>query len=115
MSNKPNERSKKIAALNDRLRTTFNPLAGRVIMTRGLSSMKAADRRAVFSLVMTFNQFTPDNDPHNEHDFGSVEYGDERFFFKFDYYDKTMQYLSPDPANPELTNRVMTIMRAREY
>ena len=57
----------------------------------------------------------PINDPYNEHDFGSFDYKDEKIFWKIDYYDKNYQYLSEDPANPNLTNRVMTVMLASEY
>lgn len=53
--------------------------------------------------------------PPGEHDFGAVEIEGETFFWKIDYYDETMSYLSPDPADPTITNRVMTIMRADEY
>ncbi|MBQ8676948.1 MAG: DUF3768 domain-containing protein [Alphaproteobacteria bacterium] len=38
-----------------------------------------------------------------------------QIFWKIDYYDKTLRYLSNDPADPKQTVRVMTIMRADEY
>jgi hypothetical protein len=44
-----------------------------------------------------------------------VEIGDHEIMFKIDYYDVTLNYLSPDPSNPEVTVRVMTIMLAEEY
>ncbi|OSJ30459.1 hypothetical protein BSZ19_24985 [Bradyrhizobium japonicum] len=38
-----------------------------------------------------------------------------RFFFKIDYYDRAGEFASPAPADPTVTRRVMTIMRADEY
>ena len=58
--------------------------------------------------------FTDDNDPHGEHDFGIVEHGGVRSFWKIDYYDREMQMLSPDPADPSVTTRVLTVMLAEE-
>ena len=40
---------------------------------------------------------------------------DQRLFWKIDYYDHSMQHGSPDPADPAVTERVMTIMLAAEY
>ena len=56
-----------------------------------------------------------DNDPHREHDFGSFEIEGETYFFKIDYYALDMIGGSEDPADPEKTTRVLTIMRADEY
>jgi hypothetical protein len=36
-------------------------------------------------------------------------------FFKIDYYDRTLTAHSPDPADPAVTRRVITVMLASEY
>ena len=59
--------------------------------------------------------FTEDNDPHGEHDFGSFELAGRKFFWKIDYYDANMEFGSEDPADPAKTTRVLTIMLAEEY
>jgi len=65
--------------------------------------------------VQSFSNFTKDNDPHGEHDFGSIKIEGETYFFKIDYYDLAMQFGSENSADPEQTTRVLTIMRADEY
>lgn len=64
--------------------------------------------------VASFNAFTGDNDPYGEHDFGAFELGGERLFWKIDHYDKDLRFGSPDPADPSVTRRVITIMLASE-
>ena len=39
----------------------------------------------------------------------------QTIFFKIDYFDKTLMYNSPDPSDPAVTERVITIMLADEY
>ena len=40
--------------------------------------------------VRTFADFTADNDPYGEHDFGAVEIDSRRCFWKIDLYEKTV-------------------------
>lgn len=70
---------------------------------------------AILVELTAFSGFTRDNDPHGEHDLGIFEAGDERIMWKIDAYDLAMQYGSPDPADPAITTRVLTIMPAEEY
>jgi len=108
-------RTKAIAKLNDELRTTFNASAGQVVGTHGIASLSDADRTKIFSLVMHFNSFTEENDPYGEHDMGSVKYNNHKVFWKIDCYDNDLHYGSEDPADPEVTKRVLTVMLAHEY
>jgi hypothetical protein len=103
----------KIAFLNDGLRRTF--ASGRVLMTAGVQALPEGKLAAVLERVRQFDEFTPDNDPHGDHDFGSFEIHGQTFFWKIDYYDKACEFGSEDPADPEKTTRVLTIMRADEY
>ncbi|MBW9067127.1 DUF3768 domain-containing protein [Agrobacterium pusense] len=103
----------RIRELNDIFRTTW--LTGRVLLTSGIKSLPDAIQSSIAEAVQTFDDFTPDNDPHGEHDFGAVTIGGHKIFWKIDYYDRTLQYGSEDPANPAVTKRVLTIMLAEEY
>lgn len=108
------DRYARIAQLNDEFRKTF--LGGTVMVTSGVNALPDSEKNQILRLVKTFNQFTPDNDPYGEHDFGIIERGDQDdVFFKIDYYDKEMRYGSEDPSDPSKTARLMTIMLVTEY
>jgi len=103
----------RIRALNDAFRKSF--VGGRVMETAGVSALSDTERFDLFATVQGFDDFSPDNDPHGEHDFGSLENGGTTYFWKIDYYDLQCVGHSPDAANPAVTVRVLTIMRADEY
>jgi len=65
--------------------------------------------------VRTFDDFSDDNDPYGEHDFGAFEQDGDKIFWKIDYYDRQLTQGSPDPTDPKLTTRVLTVMLASEY
>jgi hypothetical protein len=103
----------RVRELNDAFRRTF--IGGRVVITAGVNALDAKTKSQVIDKVQSFNSFTADNDPYGEHDFGSFEIEGEKFFWKIDCYDKTLEFGSPDPTDPLVTTRVLTIMLASEY
>lgn len=109
------ENTKRIAELNDQLRTTFSQVAGKVMLTQGIRSLNEHDQAKVLNLVKTFNNFTADNNPYGERDFGTVNHDGKKVFFKIDYYNEDLTMGSEDPADPTKTTRVMTVMLASEY
>jgi hypothetical protein len=109
----PDPKTAAIRDLNDRFRRTLR--GGTVVMTRGVEALGLATIRRAFVRVKNFTAFTPDNDPYGEHDFGSFEVDGERFFWKIDTYDPTLTMGSTDPADPNMTRRVLTLMLADEY
>ena len=83
--------------------------------TDGVHDRGPAFVLATVNAVRAFSDFGPNNDPYGEHDFGAFEIDGERLFFKLDYYNLTLDGGSPDPADPAVTHRVLTIMLASEY
>ncbi|MEJ7925737.1 DUF3768 domain-containing protein [Sphingobium sp. AN641] len=107
------ERIARIRALNDQLRS-FR-LGGFVTITQGIQGLGKTALQEILMRVAKFDSFEEGNDPYGEHDFGALEYGGQRIFWKIDYYDKSLEGGSPNPADPDVTSRVITIMLASEY
>ena len=107
------EKSKRIRLLNDNFRATF--IGGQVVMTAGVADLPIDVKARLMILVQRFANFNADNDPHGEHDFGSFEIAGEKFFWKIDYYDLACEFGSEDPADPDKTTSVLTIMLSDEY
>jgi hypothetical protein len=107
------DRARRIRALNDAFRTAF--IGGHIIMTPGVRDLPPATNYVADDSGPDLQRFNADNDPHQEHDFGSIDIDGRSYFWKIDYYDKACEYGSADPSDPAQTTRVMTIMRADEY
>ena len=103
-----------IAALNDLCRRAMG-IAGRLIQTPGICALPLGDQSAIRERVELFDAFTPDNDPHQERDFGSFDQAGQTIFWKIDYYAPTLTYGSEDPSDPRQPVRILTIMLAAEY
>jgi hypothetical protein len=84
-------------------------------MTASVDALPDCVKADALLKVSTFDAFTEDNDPHNEHDFGSFEVVGRKFFWKIDYFDKTLAWGSENPADPQQTVRVLTLMLADDY
>ena len=103
----------RIRALNDELRKDFNQ--GHAVMTTGIAALGAEAVARIVKTIEVYDDFCYENDPNEEHDFGSFEAEGHTIFFKIDYYDPTLTVHSPDPSDPVVTKRVITIMLAEEY
>ncbi len=102
-----------IQKLNDQLRKNLS--TGIAIITTGVAALGTEAVNRIVQTIAVFDDFHHANDPHQEHDFGVFEADGQSVMFKIDYYDKEMAGHSPDPADPLVTNRVITIMLAEEY
>ncbi|WP_294338928.1 DUF3768 domain-containing protein [uncultured Sphingomonas sp.] len=102
-----------IATLNDAFRRSGD--GGKLVVTAGVIGLGRHAFPAIFDQVRHFDAFDAGNDPYYEHDFGALDWRGTPVFWKIDYYDKDMTGGSPDPADPAVTTRVLTIMLASEY
>lgn len=108
-----NSQTARIRDLNDAFRTTL--AEGKCVVSTGVSELGIAFATAAAAAARAYQDFTPDNDPDGEHDFGSFMIDEQRLCWKIDYYDPTLRYGSRDPSNPAETKRVLTIMLVEEY
>lgn len=101
----------KIRELNDAFRKGFGD--GHLMVAQGIAAR--SDVWEIVQQVRKYNSFDGENDTYGEHDFGSIEVDGQCIFWKIDYYGKDLASGSPDPADPDVTTRVLTIMLAEEY
>jgi Protein of unknown function (DUF3768) len=103
----------RVRELNDKLRQHLT--GGMALITPGVAALGQESVDRIIKTVATFDDFCHANDPHEEHDFGAFELDGEKVFFKIDYYDRDLKCHSPDPSDPKVTRRVITLMLASEY
>lgn len=108
-----------IADQNDKFRALDPRIPGRVFFTKGVQHLVTehcdGDAQELMTAITAFDDFNTDNDPHGEHDFGSLTFKGERLFWKIDLYDENFQFGSEEPTDLAKTRRVLTIMLPQEY
>ncbi len=106
-------RAEAIARLNDQLRKTG--IGGTVMITHGVQRITGFDAVALAAALANYDEFDSDNDPHGERDFFDLTLFGSDLLVKIDYYDKTLEFGSEDPANSEITHRVLTVLLSSEW
>jgi hypothetical protein len=81
------------------------------MVTTGIQELPDVD--GLLAAIRDFNIFNENNDPHGEHDFGSIIWHGSKVFWKIDYYNRELRVWE-DPIS-ENCHRVMTVMLADEY
>ena len=103
----------RIRMLNDRLRQDLT--GGRAVITPGIAALGQEAVARLIKTIAVFDDFSHANDSHQEHDFGCFTFDKTAVLFKIDYFDRSLEFHSPNPADPSVTTRVITVMRADEY
>ena len=107
-------RAEAIAQLNDELRKHGS--GGQVVITRGVHDLVGVDIPLLMQSLAEFDEFDADGDPHGERDFGIFDFRGRELMWKIDYFSNPeLRWGSDDPANPDATHRVLTVLLVEEY
>lgn len=101
------ENAVEIAKLND----AFRKGGSGITVTPGVQVLE--NLHLLIDEIRSYSEFNENNNPYDEHDFGTVHWHGEKVFWKIDYYDQKLEY-GEEPLSPNC-RRVMTIMLASEY
>lgn len=85
------------------------------MITQGVQRITGFDAAVLAAALANYSDFDPDNDPHGERDFGDITLFGYNLLFKMDYFDKVLEFGSDDPADPNVTHRVLTVLLASEW
>jgi hypothetical protein len=97
------DRLANIIALNDQLRITFK--GGRVQMPPSVYELDDRLRGRALSVLARYVSFHPDS----EHDRGTFIFAGYSFEWRIEYRGADGTGISPNPADPEKTLRVLTL------
>ena len=103
--------TEKIREVNDTIRAGLPlvTLPHKVVFAGGLAEeLSPVEVVGLLEKVKNYSSFDEGSDPWGGHNFGEVYHNDEKIFFKFDYYDKALEYHGYD-------RHVLTIMYASDY
>ena len=93
----PMTQTQQIAQLNDSIRQGLQKL----MVSRLLLETIGPALPLLLKQVQTFSNFTSDNDPYGEHDFGAIQFEGHKIFWKIDTFaDSSLTYGADDPPPP---------------
>lgn len=107
------EKVAEIRRLNDQFRTTFR--GGEILLTQSVANLPEMVKSSALLRIADFKAFNEENDPHEEHDYGSFDHCNQEVWWKIDYYDLSLNARSEDPADPSKTKRIMTVGLAVDW
>ena len=91
----------KIRDLNDQFRRTLDTSGGKRFMTRGIAALPFTDQAAILGKVMSFDAFTPDNDPHKSMISGALRTKGRSSFGKSSTTTRLANSAPKTPPTPE--------------
>ena len=106
---KPTEaltKAEQIAQRNDAFRKVET-----MSVSQGVFNLQ--DVLGLIRAVRDYKDFSEDNDPYGEHDFGSLIWEGQKIFWKIDYFDSAFEAWA-DPLSNEV-ERVLTVYLAEEH
>ena len=101
-------RHERVIQLNDELRRTFR--GGRVQMTPAVYNLDPQLRGRALWAMARYNRFADDS----EHDWGVLIFAGYSFEWHIEYRAANGTGLSPDPADPKKTFRVLSLYVAED-
>jgi hypothetical protein len=121
-------RAKTIAELNDQLRkapdwkitlqtltTLISESGHQWRITPEVSYLPQEQLSELISKVQEFDDFTAENDPGGEHNFGKVMQDNVDYYWKISYYDLDFQSHHVNLTDPTKARRILILMKAKEY
>ena len=69
-----------IRRMNHQFRTTFR--GGQILLTSSIAELPDMVKASALEKVATFKDFNEENDPHEEHDYGSFDHCNREVWFK---------------------------------
>ncbi len=97
------------------------PRRGRIVFAGGLAQEDRSKQIAAAQAATLDNNFTSENDPHGEHDFGAVtvpgssSFKEFKIFWKIDYYSSSEMEDGADDPSALQAYRVLSIFYPDDY
>ena len=108
-----NTRLQSIRALNDDARQRLT--AGTANLSPGVMALGPAGVHRIIKAIASYDNFDPDDDRFEQHEAGTFDADGHTIFFKIDSLDLAEEGLSPDPADFEVTVRIINVMLTDEF